>query len=390
MTFVPPEILEATDLTKSGRLQEATTLIQKLLRGQRGASKVETPPVLMPPTLDLTAEDVTGQASEPQTPPPESKKPRRATARSGTRVYDHLTKVGPVPSRRQWRPDDLAPSQGVFLSKFFRNAAGERSYRLYIPSGPRLEPRPLIIMLHGCTQSANDFAAGTRMNFAAEKHGCLVAYPEQTQAANASRCWNWFDKAHQTKGRGEPSILAGLVDEIARDHAVDRRRIYVAGLSAGGAAAHVMAQTYGDVFAAVGVHSGLPCGAAQDLPSAFAAMKGGPVPTTPAQTKVPTIVFHGDRDTTVHPKNGAAVAGGAADNSVYERKVEQGRVENGRRYSRVVHRDGRGKGFVEEWIIHGAGHAWSGGSRNGTYTDPLGPDATSEMLRFFLEHARPR
>jgi len=388
MTFIPPEMLVATKLTRAGRVGEATALIQKFLSGQPDKGSKKSEAALIPPTLDLVAEDVMAKPAEPVARSHDVKK-HRTGARPGTRVYDHLSKIRPFQSPRLWHPSDLAPSQGTFLIKTFRNGAGEREYKLYIPSREGGEPRPLILMLHGCTQSADDFAAGTRMNFAAEYRDCYVAYPEQTKSANPSKCWNWFDKAHQMQGHGEPAIIAGLIDQICRDHSIDPRRVYIAGLSAGGAAAAVMGQAYPDLFAAVGVHSGLPCGIAQDLPSAFAAMKGGYVPTMPSHTIMPTIVFHGDRDTTVHPKNGAAIASRAVAKNCYEKAVEQGCVENGRRYSRHVHRDERRKIVVEEWIIHDGGHAWSGGSNKGSFTDPLGPDATGEMLRFFLDHARP-
>ncbi len=249
-------------------------------------------------------------------------------------------------------------------------------------------------MLHGCTQSADDFAAGTRMNFAGEEHGCFVAYPEQPSAANAQRCWNWFKSSDQQRGSGEPALIAGITRQIMADYAIDPRRIYVAGLSAGGAAAAIMGETYPDLYAAVGVHSGLACGAARDLPSAFAAMSGnGPVRAgmgvstrkLPAEHDVPTIVFHGDRDTTVHPRNGAEViarAGGDVQVLSEPQATQKGK------FTRSVRRDASGRSVLELWEIHGAGHAWSGGSSAGSFTDPSGPDATREMLRFFLEHAR--
>ncbi len=245
-------------------------------------------------------------------------------------------------------------------------------------------------MLHGCTQSADDFAAGTRMNFVAEEHGCFVAYPEQPSAANAQRCWNWFKGSDQQRGSGEPALIAGITRQIMADYAIDPRRIYVAGLSAGGAAAAIMGETYPDLYAGVGVHSGLACGAARDLPSAFAAMRGdAPVRGAPVGKDgghtVPTIVFHGDRDTTVHPRNGAAVIARAGGDVQVLSEPQAG--QRGK-FTRSVRRDASGRSVLELWEIHGAGHAWSGGSSAGSFTDPSGPDATREMLRFFLEHAR--
>ena len=248
-------------------------------------------------------------------------------------------------------------------------------------------------MLHGCTQSADDFAAGTRMNFAAEAQGCFVVYPEQPAAANASRCWNWFKRSDQQRGRGEPALIAGITREVIRNHRIDARRIYIAGLSAGGAAAAIMGEVYPDLYAAVGVHSGLACGAARDLPSAFAAMSGrGPVRGSPngVHTRrrhvLPTIVFHGDRDTTVHPRNGTEVIARANSGEHSDASVEREMVSSGRRYTRSIKRDAGGRSVLEQWEIHGAGHAWSGGSPAGSFTDPTGPDATQEILRFFLEH----
>jgi poly(hydroxyalkanoate) depolymerase family esterase len=257
-------------------------------------------------------------------------------------------------------------------------------------------------MLHGCTQSPEDFAAGTRMNAAGEAKTCLVAYPKQSPSANGSKCWNWFDPAHQQRDHGEPSLIAGITRQIAQHYAVDPDRIYIAGLSAGGAAAAVMGAVYPDIYAAVGVHSGLPLGAARDLTSAMAAMRQGPSGDSGrhnprgdggrgVQTRsVPTIVFHGDRDTTVNPKNATVmidaiqrVSGGTlmADTDAID-------VPGGRSSSRSRLTGPNGQTVAELWVVHGSGHAWSGGSRAGSFTDPLGPDASSEMMRFFLERTR--
>ena len=296
---------------------------------------------------------------------------------------------------------ELVPDGAKFVAGSYSNQAGSRGYKLYVPSGAHGQTLPLIVMLHGCTQSPDDFAAGTRMNAIAEEHTCLVAYPAQTSSANPSKCWNWFSPADQQREQGEPSLIAGMTRQIMRDYPVDPQRVYVAGLSAGGAAAAIMGATYPDLYAAVGVHSGLAVGAASDMPSAFAAMQGGAaahaasgrVPMAGQQRIVPTIVFHGDQDRTVNPRNGdqviAQARGASATALQATATVQQGQVSGGRSYRRTLHADAQGQTVLEQWVVHGAGHAWSGGSAAGSYTDPQGPDATREMLRFFLAHPHP-
>lgn len=294
---------------------------------------------------------------------------------------------------------------GSFEAHVFSNDAGSRAYKVYVPAGESDAPRAMIVMLHGCTQSADDFAAGTQMNRLADEHGFLVVYPEQAAHANASKCWSWFKPQDQERGAGEPSLIAGIVREVARRHAADPRRIFVAGLSAGAAMAVVLGETYPELFAAVGAHSGLPYGSAHDIPSALAAMKGGrsgvpglvTVPAAAATPRrravqaVPVIVFHGDRDHTVQQTNGAHIVqqardahGAQAGDAGLRSSTQTGVTSGGRRFSRTVHADPEGQARIESWTLHGAGHAWSGGHASGSYTDSTGPDASAEMVRFFL------
>jgi len=276
---------------------------------------------------------------------------------------------------------------GRFEWASYTNRFGARRYKVYRPrSGAR--PRPLVVMLHGCNQDADDFALGTRMNQLAERLGLLVAYPEQSAAANPSRCWNWFKEANHERDLGEPSIVAGITREVIARYGADPRRVYVAGLSAGGAMAAIMGHTYPDLYAAVGIHSGLPYAAASDVRSAIAAMRGLRATMDPRYRPalfrmIPTIVFHGDLDTTVHARNSeqAIVQAGPRDDDATE-SVEKGE-ENGRRYTRTTQADASGRVVIEHWLVHGTGHAWSGGSASGSYADPHGPDASRAMLAFF-------
>lgn len=377
-------VREATRLTRSGRLVEATALLQRMLRGENApdAARATTiRPALAggePPPLDAKANVTETRGS-------------RHTLRMPADVAKNLPGFGLGGSLRRAPPStaDIMPEGTRFVEGNYSNAAGSRAYRLFIPSGYHGQPIPLVIMLHGCTQSPEDFAAGTRMNIIAEEKTCFVVYPAQRAEANHAKCWNWFRPADQQRGGGEPSLIAGITRQIMRDHSVDPRRVYVGGLSAGAAAAAVMGSAYGDLYAAIGIHSGLACGAATDLPSALMAMRqgGGPEAIPRGGSSIPTIVFHGDRDSTVHPNNGGRIVRQSIGATSTKAKVHRGRVPGGHAYTRTLHTDADGRALLEHWEIHGAGHAWSGGSPAGSYTDPDGPDASREMLRFFLEHS---
>ncbi|WP_199171561.1 MULTISPECIES: extracellular catalytic domain type 1 short-chain-length polyhydroxyalkanoate depolymerase [Luteimonas] len=313
------------------------------------------------------------------------------------------TPAGPA-KPRTWTAPSASPTaaaRGTSSGFRYSGAAGARDYTLYVPPGldaSDAAPAPLLVMLHGCTQSPDDFATGTRMNALADAHGVLVAYPSQTARDNGSRCWNWFRREDQQRGSGEPAILAGIVADIAARQRVDPRRVYVAGLSAGAAMAVILGRTYPDVFAAVGAHSGLPFGAAQDVPGAFAAMQGrGTARTAPganavAAQRMPTIVLHGSADHTVQAGNGTAIvedatAGNAATPPLRAGPTETLRV-NGREATRTAYVDDAGRVQVEHVVIAGAGHAWSGGDAAGSHTDAQGPDASALILAFCLQHAR--
>lgn len=383
------DMMEALRLTRQGKLDEAMAV----LRGAPPAAEAAPHPAtvkatvidMVPPTGETgSAWTAAPTHAEAAAQPHRNPAPSPATAGILQRLRQSRKEAGASgPAPRGATPPTL-PAGATFDWHDFSNGTAIRRYKLYVPSRYTGGALPLVVMLHGCTQSPDDFAAGTRMNECAEEQMFLVVYPAQPKSANPSKCWNWFDERDQRRDHGEPSLIAGITRRVMTDFPVEAGRVYVAGLSAGGATAAIMAATYPDLYAAVGVHSGLPCGAARDLPSAFSAMRnGGGLAGTSALTRttVPTIVFHGDSDTTVNPVNGGQVIAQAMPAAGLETRVVRGVG-----YVRTIHVDGAGRTILEHWSLQGVGHAWSGGSPNGSYTDPRGPDATREMIRFFLQH----
>ena len=340
-------------------------------------------------------------------PTPSSPDIRTADVRTDDSADTIVEVLEPLPAHdlhEQPVPLTLPSEAGQFLSQRFSGLAGARNYKLYVPSGYSGTPLPLVVMLHGCTQSSDDFATGTRVNRWAETKRCLVVYPEQIQRANSHRCWNWFRPVDQQAGRGEPAIIAGIVRQVIDEYQIDARRVYVAGLSAGGAMAAIIAHHYPDLFAAVGVHSGLPVGAAHDLASALALMKTAqsmftPVAGTATLTPraVPVIVLHGDADRTVNPANADRLIQSAVEtyqlinpSSPLQTTVQTiDAADDSHAYRRTRHTAVNGTSMIEQWEIHGAGHAWSGGNPEASYTDARGPDATQAMLQFFDQHVMP-
>ena len=376
---------EATRLTQAGRLGEATQAIQRALGGAADNTSATA-------SIDREALILDGCVFEADARPTAAHSQQQSRQRNADADADA----------------DVVAHPDSFTSASHSHAGLTRRYKLYSPPLPSGQlPTALVVMLHGCTQNPDDFAVGTGMNALAREQGFMVLYPEQAKDANPQRCWNWFKHNHQRRGSGEPALIASLTQQLVQQHGINPRRVYIAGLSAGGAMAAIVAAEYPDVFAAAGVHSGLPAGCATNVAEAMAQMQSGAVgggihsglgskPLKQHQHQsVPTIVFHGDQDRTVNPRNGervlaAAVAsqahGGASGStaSILPGTTAQGVSARGRRYTRTAYSDGSGAPLAEHWVIHGAGHAWSGGQSAGSYTDPTGPDATREMLRFFF------
>jgi poly(hydroxyalkanoate) depolymerase family esterase len=374
------KLLAATGLTRRGDLVEATEAIQRALAESSGFSQPTTARGVAPTSAAAApAEILDGLVREVVRKP--------AASDEGDAVPGAVDLDVPADSR-QGRG---APR---FSESSFTGEAGTRAFKLFEPAGFEGRALPLLVMLHGCMQDPDDFAAGTRMNVLAQERGLYVLYPAQAPRSNAHKCWNWFEPGDQRRGHGEPALLAGMTRHVMATHRVDPDRVWVAGLSAGGAMAAILSREYPDVFAAAGVHSGLPPGSAHDVVSAFSAMKSGMRggPADAAAAGAPTIVFHGDADSTVNVVNGSHLVDAVLGTSTTLATREAGEASGpGRAFTRTVYSpaEGSGPSRAEHWVVHGAGHAWIGGDAAGSFTDGNGPDASREMLRFFAEHSRP-
>ena len=406
---------EATQLVRSGQLADATRAIQQTLGAAVARHSNEPTPA--------SAEATSLQAPSPAgTETPRWRNANTAQDVEDAVVIDRSAPTPPAEAQPSTTPRPTsnhpkAEPPGSFTRVVFTHADARRHphhYHLYVPPGATAgTPMPLVLMLHGCTQNPVDFATGTGMNDAAAPANAMVLYPEQPHSANPNGCWNWFRPGDQHRGSGEPALLVAMLQDVMARHPVDAQRVYVAGLSAGGAMAALLGREYPDLFAAVGVHSGLQAGAAHNVMGALSAMKNGAKPgaathhaaDAPALPPPPVIVFHGDADTTVHAHNGeqlieatlSTLATAPGDGQTTVETVHQGQSRGGQSYTRKVYTVAGGApsasaltGTVvaEHWVLHGAGHAWAGGHAGGSHTDPAGVDATAEMLRFFLAHPK--
>lgn len=394
------EILRATGSLKSGDPSAVNAIIQSALAaagltGSTGAAASKH----TPSGGQLPKMRVPGVGHGPALVDPRTNRLRKPlgeviqTPRSGGMglKLDGLPGLG----QPAHTPDLPLPAGAEFLDSQYSCEAGARRYRLYVPATASERMQGLVVMLHGCTQSPEDFAAGTGMNALAEKHRLLIVYPAQTGSDNSMSCWNWFRPGDQMRGVGEPAIIAGLTEELRDQYAIPKDKVFIAGLSAGGAMAVIMGETYPELYGAIGVHSGLAYASANDVMSAFAVMRGqigaAPAPTRgfadrpEAQPRV--IVFHGTADTTVHPSNAGRVVAVHGGTRWKTSRSEHGMSGDTRAYTRLVAEREDGAHAIECWMIDGAQHAWSGGNPSGSYTDPRGPDASAAMVRFFLEGA---
>jgi poly(hydroxyalkanoate) depolymerase family esterase len=362
----------ATELTRAFNLTEATNVIQAALMGRKSTTPAEAFRGL-PLTARLDCE------SQPRRPR------QRILPSLGDAVQALREGRALLELPAAERPVVMVPDGAQFLARSFACEAGSRHYRLFVPATAAGPPRGLIVMLHGCRQNPEDFAVGTRMNDVAARSNLIVAYPSQPMSANAAGCWNWFAPAHQLRDRGEPAILAGMTRHLMQEFDFNRDQVFVAGLSAGGAMAAVMVETYPDLFCGAGIHSGLAYRSAYDVASAFSTMGGnakntGAIPHIKRPYPIRTIIFQGDADKIVHPNNARRIIGGLIDPE-WAVAMEDGETD-GLAFSKEVYTNREDS--IELWSIADAGHAWSGGDPDGSYASPSGPDASAEIVRFFL------
>lgn len=298
-------------------------------------------------------------------------------------------------------------TSGVYSTKSFTNSSGTRSYGLYIPSGYKVgTPMPLVVGLHGCVGSALDFVNQSGLNSVAEVNKFIVAYPEQTSAANNLKCWNWYTTAGQQRGSGEASIIAGITQQVKQDYSVNNSRVFTLGLSAGGAMAVNMGVLYPDVFAGVGVGSGLTwkagAGGLSGYPAMTAEQSGQQIHISQGANSrtVPVYIFHGLQDKTVVPKNADDLAvswiaandladDGSRNNSVPANPVSTVfGTSSGDTFTTATYNDRNGQELIQVVKVTNMGHAWSGRS-GAAYTYPAGPDETSLMYSFLSRHPKP-
>jgi len=307
----------------------------------------------------------------------------------------------------------MLSANGSLWRQFTNYSPGSRPYFVYTPENYHVGVAvPLVVMLHGCTQTATEFAFGTRMNQLADQYKFIVVYPQQTNIYNQNLCWNWFESSNQIRGNGEPAIIAGIIQTVEQNTSqwtIDIHRVYVAGFSAGAAMAVILGAIYPDIFAAIGVHSGLEYQAATSAIDSLKVMSlGGPDPQQQGQAAfdamgtttrvIPTIVYQGSSDLVVHPINSDHVtqqwmrtdqiASNGIDKAEFGNPshTENGQVPGGHSFSVFKWDDSQGYELQEYWKIDGMGHAWSGGNPGNSYTDPSGPEASLAMIQFFMSH----
>ena len=334
-------------------------------------------------------------------------------ALAGSVVAAGCATTARAPAAASTAPAGVA-APGRWVSGEYANTAGSRTYRLYLPAGyDASHKRMLVVLLHGCTQDADNIARGTRITEHADRDGFIALLPEQPESANAKRCWNWYDPAHQSRDAGEPSIIAGMTAKVSAEYAVDPDRVHIAGISAGAAMASLVVVAYPETYASVAMHSGLPWRAATNVMGALSAMGKG-IPPDEADTlgsaaaaamgtrkrAIPALVIQGGSDKVVNPANAAGLtrqwtrmnlrAMPAEGPSIALRddaeRGDRSGETNGYHWTRAEF--GAGPTVVDELIVAELGHAWSGGSSTGTFTDEHGPDAMAEIIRFFSEHPR--